>query len=116
MAYHCRKCGHSHLRGKIFEEHKQFATRDWGDIDSGPLPPPKLEAPLKKPETKWTPMLRSKKMSRYNEDGEYVERYMTAREELEYAKSIALDNGLKWGWLDERKRKAKLRKMDAGSS
>lgn len=116
MSYFCTKCQRNHKSGKIFEEHKKHARIEKPEPPKVPAvvvsSPGRIIPAPKKMETEWAPMLKSKKMSRYNGSGDYVERYMTPKEELEFARSIAIENGKKWTWFDERKRKKKLKKLE----
>jgi hypothetical protein len=118
MTYFCTKCNHNHVRGKIFEKHKQFAKdmnlAEEEAINEGAIPKEikKISKPDKPMETDWKPLFRTGKMSRYNASGDYVERYMTKKEELEYARSIALERGQGWNRLKEWRRRRKLKKME----
>lgn len=101
MTYYCTKCNRKHVRGKIHEAHVAYAAK---------------EEPEKKPvATDWAPLLKSGKMWRYNEEGEYVERYMTKKEELILARQIANARGEKWTRIKEWKRKRALRRLEKES-
>lgn len=78
------------------------------------FPPMQRVRPGDIKDEEWQPLLKSKQMIRMNEEGGAVKRYMTPREELEFAKSIALAKGEKWSWLKERARLKALKKMDKG--
>jgi hypothetical protein len=65
-------------------------------------------------ETDWKPNLKMRYMERVNSGGENISRFFTPLEELQFAKSIAIENGKKWGWLNERKRKKALKRYEDG--
>ena len=117
-AYHCTKCNRTHVRGKIYDEHKQFArgematqtwvdeSADWSDIDKPMMPPPK-------PATVIPAQTMNFRLAVWEWDdpntGERKTRPFSPSEEVVHAKDIAAARGQKWGFWAKR-RQAKLRK------
>ena len=112
MTYYCTKCKRNHVRGKIYDEHMEYReTRKDRESSLEESSKVLVNEPKKHPETDWESLPKSKRMFRYNSDGNYVERYMTKMEEIQYAKTIALAQGKGWNRIKEWKRCRKRDKL-----